>query len=426
MADKPLKILTLDGGGLQAIGTLLILDKLLTIVAEQNSAPVKPRPCDVFDTIGGIGAGGWLAILLGRFHMDISACFAEWYNLLQCIKPRTRGEALRRRLIHHSYFDSNTLVDQVKHLTKLYGTGPSMVDSKESNVRCKYVFVAALDARSASSRDSSPRYNLFRTYPKGPSDPSGSDIAAAFAATGAAKYFSQPWKEQIGGDGEVSFFDHRFPKPHNITKLALEEMWAIFDGRVPISIIINIGPGLPKRSDFRKIAKRFSFGRDGKSSPRSIASISSSLFEPSPKNPASTPGMQKPLPPEAPEAAEMPSTGESEKLQHQSGISGGRLPPSTKGSNKANSNYKSIMAKIWERTLRKEEKMIEDEITELLKSHYPDGSPPYYRLAPQNSPKGAAQNDTSAVITTVDAYQGYLNESEVVRKIDEAIPRILE
>lgn len=67
--SEPLKIITLDGGGLQAISTLLILNKVLETIAKENGVPVhrKPGPCDVFDTIAGIGAGGWLAILLGRF-----------------------------------------------------------------------------------------------------------------------------------------------------------------------------------------------------------------------------------------------------------------------------------------------------------------------------------------------------------------------
>lgn len=66
--EKPLKILTIDGGGLQGISTLLILDKLLGAIARNNGVPDrKPRPCDVFAVIAGIGPGGWLALLLGRF-----------------------------------------------------------------------------------------------------------------------------------------------------------------------------------------------------------------------------------------------------------------------------------------------------------------------------------------------------------------------
>src|SRR5208282_5074613 len=91
--SKPLKILTIDGGGLQAISTLLILDELLSAIAKNNGEEQrKPRPCDVFDTIAGIGAGGWLALLLGRFHMDITSCLSEWYKITQNIAPRSGAE----------------------------------------------------------------------------------------------------------------------------------------------------------------------------------------------------------------------------------------------------------------------------------------------------------------------------------------------
>src|SRR5271170_1389329 len=121
--EKPLKILTIDGGGLQAISNLLILDKLLDTIASNNQAKVKPRPCDIFDTIAGIGAGGWLALLLGRFHMDITSCLSEWYKITQSIAPRSKGEEVRMRLFQHCYFDPHRLVEQIDQLTRFYGTG---------------------------------------------------------------------------------------------------------------------------------------------------------------------------------------------------------------------------------------------------------------------------------------------------------------
>jgi hypothetical protein len=73
---KPLKILTIgesqlikdfdedvlneflaDGYGLQGISTLLILDKLIDSIAKRNNTS-RPRPCDIFDVITGIGTGG--------------------------------------------------------------------------------------------------------------------------------------------------------------------------------------------------------------------------------------------------------------------------------------------------------------------------------------------------------------------------------
>lgn len=118
-SDKPLKILTLDGGGLRAISTLLILDKLLNTIAINNGVPhKKPRPCDVFDTIAGIGAGGWLAILLGRLHMDITTCLSEWYKIIRCITPRSKAEELRMRTFQHCYFNTDRLIARSKVCAK--------------------------------------------------------------------------------------------------------------------------------------------------------------------------------------------------------------------------------------------------------------------------------------------------------------------
>ena len=88
-----MRILTIDGAGLQGILTLVILNAVLEAIGKQNGDR-KPRPCDVFDTIAGIGAGGWLAILLGRLRMDISLCLFTWYKIGR-IKPQSIPKELR-------------------------------------------------------------------------------------------------------------------------------------------------------------------------------------------------------------------------------------------------------------------------------------------------------------------------------------------
>ena len=100
---KPLKILTIDGGGLQGISTLLILGKLLDKIARNNRVPESElRPCDVFDVVAGISLGEWLALLLGRFQMDVSAALVEWCNLIDCIARRSKAVEVRKRLMQHS------------------------------------------------------------------------------------------------------------------------------------------------------------------------------------------------------------------------------------------------------------------------------------------------------------------------------------
>ncbi|KAL9038521.1 MAG: hypothetical protein Q9214_005247, partial [Letrouitia sp. 1 TL-2023] len=257
--EKPLKILTIDGGGLQGISTLVILDKLLDTIARSNGVPnSKPRPCDVFDVIAGIGAGGWLALLLGRFQLDVSAALAEWYNLVDCIAPRSKAEELRMRLMQHSYFDTERLVEQIDRLTEFYETDQHMFFTPPNSTRCKHVFVSAL---KTDSKETNLGYNLFRTYhyPEGAKvldgcDPRKFKISHAFGVTGAAKHFTPPWKK-----GKLKFLDVKFPSPHNITELALNEMWGLYGTDVQISVVVNIGPGIPSAFDYKKIARRFSW-----------------------------------------------------------------------------------------------------------------------------------------------------------------------
>ena len=229
--SEPLKVLTLDGGGLQAISTLLILNKVLETIGKEKGVPVhrSPRPCDVFDTIASIGAGGWLTILLGRFRMDMTSCLSECYKLMQRIAPKSKTEELRLRLLQHCYFDTERLVKEAERLTQVSGTGNRLFESDIKGARTSHVFVAALASDPRS-------YNLFRSYdiPKsaklpeklleGPENPSSFKISRAFWVTGAARYFTHPWEEQMASSGKIRFSHTNVPKPHNIIKLALDEM----------------------------------------------------------------------------------------------------------------------------------------------------------------------------------------------------------
>ena len=385
-SSKPLKILTLDGGGLQAISTLLILNQVLEAIHRQNGSNRKPRPCDVFDTIAGIGAGGWLAILLGRFRMDITACLTEWYNIMQCIAPRSKSEQLRLRLLQHCYFDRERLIEQVDSLTKLYRTGDYLFEPDVGGARTRHVFVAALNSDGKS-------YDLFRSYEipnsaklpkrllKGPKDPSKFKISSAFGVTGAARYFSIPWKEQMAGGDKISFNDTKFPKPHNITELALDEMWGIYGTDVPLSIVLNVGPGLPNDIDIKKIARRFSW------------SLKANLTH------------------------ETPSISPSEKVQGE-----------RKRSDARTNTFGSIKERGIDAKLRRLEDDIENDIRKKLNHVRPGNSELYFRLALAKSPQGTPQNDFAASDVALNATMDYLNQPHVghsVGKVAERIPEVV-
>ena len=197
---QPLRILTIDGAGLQGVSTLLILNELLEAIAKQNGVR-RPRPCDVFDTIAGIGAGGWVAIFLGRFRMGITSCLLEWYKIIDRIAQQSILTELRLRLLQHCHIDPHRLVEQVEKLTKGYGSGEHLFEPNPEGARTRHAIIAA-------QKSDTKGYNIFRSYEtptsakipewlrEGPANPGKFKISSAFGVTGASRYFTPEWESK--------------------------------------------------------------------------------------------------------------------------------------------------------------------------------------------------------------------------------------
>ena len=63
------RILSLDGGGVRGLSSLLILREIMEDIGQRIGAPETPKPCDYFDLIGGTSTGGLIAIMLGLLGM---------------------------------------------------------------------------------------------------------------------------------------------------------------------------------------------------------------------------------------------------------------------------------------------------------------------------------------------------------------------
>ncbi|KAF2862294.1 FabD/lysophospholipase-like protein [Piedraia hortae CBS 480.64] len=82
----PLRVLSLDGGGVRGYSMLVILQELMhrTFVELEGRAPRRheiPKPCDHFDLIVGTGTGGLIALMLGRMRMDLDTCKDCWARM---------------------------------------------------------------------------------------------------------------------------------------------------------------------------------------------------------------------------------------------------------------------------------------------------------------------------------------------------------
>ncbi|KAJ0109340.1 serine/threonine protein kinase [Diaporthe amygdali] len=71
---KKLCLLSLDGGGIRGLSSLFILLDLMKSLDPYD----PPKPCDVFDMIGGTSTGGLIAIMLGRMKMTVHECIEAY------------------------------------------------------------------------------------------------------------------------------------------------------------------------------------------------------------------------------------------------------------------------------------------------------------------------------------------------------------
>ena len=86
------RILSLDGGGIRGLSSLLILRTIMERIRLANQLSQTPKPCDYFDLIGGTSTGGLIAIMLGRLRL-VSPLFQN--PLTSLVRPRMHRSLFR-------------------------------------------------------------------------------------------------------------------------------------------------------------------------------------------------------------------------------------------------------------------------------------------------------------------------------------------
>ncbi|KAH8809700.1 acyl transferase/acyl hydrolase/lysophospholipase [Flagelloscypha sp. PMI_526] len=146
---KPVTSLSLDGGAFFVLSELFILKEIMARLGYVLNLDSTPFPCDHFDVIGGSGAGGILALLLGRLRMSVDAAIEHFIHLCHSLYQSTLDKAKRsERLVE--YFEG------------LCGDN-TMLESKPScntHVLLPLYFVCAMPAAAING----PKPGLFRNY----------------------------------------------------------------------------------------------------------------------------------------------------------------------------------------------------------------------------------------------------------------------
>lgn len=109
---SPLRLLSLDGGGVQSLLTIMILKHLMRGISQKRGRIVEPW--EAFDMIGGTSTGGLIAVMLGRLKMSIRSCETAYLQLSEGIfNPKRHTWNLPSRakdfLLADGQFDSDVL-----------------------------------------------------------------------------------------------------------------------------------------------------------------------------------------------------------------------------------------------------------------------------------------------------------------------------
>ncbi|KAI1467811.1 FabD/lysophospholipase-like protein [Daldinia caldariorum] len=235
-----LKILSLDGGGIRGISSILILQEVMENIRRIQGLQETPRPCEYFDFIGGTSTGGILAIMLGRLGMTIEDCIIAYKRLAK------RAFTPKRRLIHFPLtptgaYSAKALEEATKEVVKAQCKDRACSSwdtcSHENalfrNDACVKTAVLAVTKENVDARPT-----LFRTY----DETSGFRNCAIWEVARATSAASTFFKSIRCGRDDIEFIDAGFGY-NNPCEVLIEEAQKKFPEARQMCIL-SIGTGL--------------------------------------------------------------------------------------------------------------------------------------------------------------------------------------
>lgn len=242
--DRPLRILSLDGGGVRGYSALLILRDIMARVQDVEGSENPILPADYFDLIIGTSTGGIMALMLGRLRMTIDECLEAYRTLAQ--KAFSAGIFLNTinacstmiKAGGPSIYNEEKLEKCIKRTIGAHTDGghDDILLHEPSPDACRTAVVTALSADAT-------RPILLRSYLPGDPRLRTVKVWEAARATSAAPLFFKP--VAIGPE-KVSYVDGAVTGHCNPTALALEEVEKLWPDR-EIGLLLSLGTGSPSK-----------------------------------------------------------------------------------------------------------------------------------------------------------------------------------
>ncbi|CAG8955584.1 hypothetical protein HYFRA_00009538 [Hymenoscyphus fraxineus] len=207
---RPLKVLTLEGDGLQGIAQMMILKELLAKLAYERGSPgMILRPCDVFDVICGIGGGGCLALLLGRLQLGSDRALSEWERIGDTCE---RGNGDKPSRINKTKFE-----EVVRSIVQRTHAGDKLKDTSAAQKTCRHTSlsngfpnqqnineIAAWEIWALYGGAENVRNSIFVN--NGPGPPHNSEIRKILGVHSWSKIPSTNFDRQVHPEGSVKKF----------------------------------------------------------------------------------------------------------------------------------------------------------------------------------------------------------------------------
>lgn len=112
-----------DGGGVRGLSELIILKELMLRIQQQYGLPATPKPCQVFDMMGGTSTGGLLAIMLGRLQMTVDEAIEEYLVLSKTMFAK------KKSFFSSGKYSAAKLADAIQRMVQKY-TGANGTNAK--------------------------------------------------------------------------------------------------------------------------------------------------------------------------------------------------------------------------------------------------------------------------------------------------------
>lgn len=236
-SPKKLKFLSLDGGGVRGLSSLIILKRVMDILGAKMKRQ-DLQPYQYFDLIGGTSTGGIIALMLGRMRMSIDDCINEYQRLGSIVfgKPRN-GEYM---------FDEKVLVRETKAVVAKYlGKEDAPLLDPLGDDACNTV-VYTIPYQNAVQQTAT----ALRSYINEDKDPRPKawTIWEAVRATSAALTVFEPFVHGPPGK-EVRYMDAGFGY-NNPSDLILQEARSLWEGdhyltlNSDVGIFLSLGTGM--------------------------------------------------------------------------------------------------------------------------------------------------------------------------------------